>query len=297
MMEEINDMNYLEKVKEQLTKMTSDQKDAWILSQSMLISDNKQKDFLMSLSGEKRIIDMPSLNKIDSFCRQVETGEIFLEYETHYYEFDDEGRYMDNWEVWYNDPFAIIPMIDKIFDGCHRLVRLEEYEMVLNLLNRIFELRFSVEESENTEDCSEDEWISLSTVNDKGMLTQDLSRAGADWIKSFTYLTKGKDIRKCAQRLIEMFGHSVCQKLKPRMLIEYGVSQELYSVMEKMLKEEIADVELLKEKISVHGYSTELYDLKNALNRKNELLLDIRLKCLKIKTDELKLSKPELEKS
>lgn len=83
-------MNYLDRVKEQLLRMSLDQKDAWILSQAKLISDHKQNDFLMSLTGEKLIINMPSFDDIDTFCEQVETGEIFFEYEAHYYEFDDE---------------------------------------------------------------------------------------------------------------------------------------------------------------------------------------------------------------
>ena len=40
---------------------------------------------------------MPSQGEIQELCEKVEHGDIYLEYETHYYEFDDDGRYMDDW--------------------------------------------------------------------------------------------------------------------------------------------------------------------------------------------------------
>ena len=46
-------MDYLDKVKAQLKKMSIEEKDAWILTQAKLISNNKQNDFLMALSGTK----------------------------------------------------------------------------------------------------------------------------------------------------------------------------------------------------------------------------------------------------
>ena len=112
-------MEYLDKVKAQLKKMSLEEKDAWILTQAKLISNYKQNDFLMSLSGTKKIINMPTLDDIDTLCTRIETGDIYLEYITHYHEFDEDGSYMDDWVVWYNDPFSILPMMRRIFAGCH----------------------------------------------------------------------------------------------------------------------------------------------------------------------------------
>ena len=42
---------------------------------------------------------MPSQEEIEEFCQKVENKEISMEYETHYYEFDDDGRYMDDWQI------------------------------------------------------------------------------------------------------------------------------------------------------------------------------------------------------
>ena len=68
-------------------------------------------------------------------------------------EFDEDGRYMDDWIVWYNDPFSILPMMRRIFAGCHQLVVLEEYQTVYDLLSRIFELKFFIQEGEDSEDA------------------------------------------------------------------------------------------------------------------------------------------------
>lgn len=80
------------------------QKDAWILEQAKLVPEAERHDFIMSLTGEKKIAYMPTETEIDEFCKRVWSGEIYVEYETHYYEFDLEGRYVDDWEVWHNDP-------------------------------------------------------------------------------------------------------------------------------------------------------------------------------------------------
>ncbi len=96
----------------------------------------------MSLSGEKKIAYMPSWKEIDEFCRKVEDQEIYFEYETHYYEFDDDGRYMDDWKIWHNDPFKAMPFLDGIFRGCHDLLVLGEYKMAADILGKACRLEF-----------------------------------------------------------------------------------------------------------------------------------------------------------
>lgn len=91
--------NFLKQIHEQLKRMTEAEKDAWILTQAKLIPADKQDDFVLSLTGKKAVFNMPSEKEIAEFCRKAETGEIYFEYETHYYEFDDDGRYMDDWKV------------------------------------------------------------------------------------------------------------------------------------------------------------------------------------------------------
>lgn len=180
-------MDYLDEIKVQLKRMSEIEKDEWIISQAKTVSENMQKDFLMTLTGEKKIMNIPTLEEIDDFCIKVKNCEIYFEYETHYNEFDEDGNYIDDWSIWYNDPFAISSMIDRIFTGCHRLMLLEEYQNVFNILSKLFELDFFVEISEDSEDGPADEFISLSNINEEGMLSNDLSGIGKIWIESFIY--------------------------------------------------------------------------------------------------------------
>lgn len=69
---------------------------------------------------------MPSQGENEEFCEKVDHGDIYLEYETHYYEFDDDGRYMDDWKVWHNDPFQAMGFLNRVFRGCHDLLLLND---------------------------------------------------------------------------------------------------------------------------------------------------------------------------
>lgn len=274
-------MEYLDKVKAQLKKMSLEEKDAWILTQAKLISNYKQNDFLMSLSGTKKIIDMPTLDDIDTLCTRIETGDIYLEYVTHYHEFDEDGRYMDDWVVWYNDPFSVLPMLERIFAGCHQLVVLEEYQTVYDLLSRIFELKFFIQEGENSEDAPEEEYIELSDSKIKEELSYNLDKAAADWIISFMYLATELSDKDRAEKLIKMLETSISKNLKPRILKDLGGTEKLFVSMQYALESAIADLETKKTEILKSGNrGTKLFEIKEKLNRSNELLIDIRMRCI-----------------
>lgn len=229
--------SYLDKVKTQLANMSEFEKDEWILSQAKLISEFRRTDFLLSLSGEKRVIDMPPFDEIVKFCQQVESGEVYFEYETHYYEFDNEGRYVDDWGVWYNDPFDIGAMIDNIMNGCRKLMCLEEYQNVFVILDKVFKLKFVIEEAEDSEDAPADEYLSLLNAKNEGLFCQSLSDAGVEWMKSYIKITEHQKDQKRAQKLIEMLEHPVFEDFDSKILIEFGVSQEICTLMSIIVKE------------------------------------------------------------
>lgn len=56
---------FIKQVNEQLGKMSEAEKDEWILTQAKLLEANKRQSFLMSLSGEKKVIYMPSKGEIE----------------------------------------------------------------------------------------------------------------------------------------------------------------------------------------------------------------------------------------
>ena len=81
--------NFIKKLQEQLDNMTEEAKDQWILTQARLLPEHKQEDFYQSICGKKVVMNMPGLDEIAAFCDRVERGEIVMQYETHYIEFDD----------------------------------------------------------------------------------------------------------------------------------------------------------------------------------------------------------------
>lgn len=275
-------MDFINQVKMQLAKMSETEKDTWILCQAKLLSESRQEGFLLSLSDEKKVIDMPTPEEIEKFCERVECGDIYFEYETHYYEFDDDGRYMDDWKIWHNDVFRAIPFLDRVFEGCHDLLRLEEYQAVSDILSMICELRFSVREAKDSEDSPEDELFSLLDANKESMFVRGLSDVGADWIRAVVQLTKGQDDRVRAQKLIEMFDNTICQNVKPRILVGEDISQKIFAAMAEILERKITDLESFIEKtFPPKVFSHEKYKMRITIDKKKKILLDIRVKCLK----------------
>ncbi len=277
----------LDAIKKQLAKMSEWEKDAWILSQTKLLPESEQEEILLSLSGVKKIINMPTSDEINRFCERVESGEVYFEYETHYYEFDDSGRYMDDWEVRHNDVFGVIPFLDRVFAGCHGLLRLGEYEDAAKILDRVCVLEFPIETAKDSEDEPEKETFSLRDADEEGMFTRKLNDVGEDWLRAAARLTNGQDNRSRAQKLLEMFEHPVCKKVKPRILLEEGISQEMFLDMTAILEDEIAELEaLVDELLQKDGHFYERYEMLSRIDRKTEMLLDIRVKCLKAKSDD-----------
>ena len=147
---------FMDCVGQMLRELPPARKDAWILEQAKMAPKSVWQDFIMSLTGEKKIIYMPTEAEIEAFCKKVQEGEIYVEYETHYYEFDSEGRYMDDWKIWHNDPQGAFPFLDRAFKGCHELLRLGEYKSARTILDKICRLGFQVAEAEDTEDFVDD---------------------------------------------------------------------------------------------------------------------------------------------
>ena len=96
--------NFINKLQKQLDNMTEEEKDQWILTQAKLLSEHKQESFYQSICGKKMVMNMPGIDEIAAFCDRVERGEIVMQYETHYIEFDDFGDYHDEWEHDFHDP-------------------------------------------------------------------------------------------------------------------------------------------------------------------------------------------------
>jgi len=275
---------FIKLVEEQLDKMSETEKDKWILEQAKLLEESKQQGFLMSLSGEKKIIYMPSQRDIEEFCEKVESGEIYIEYETHYYEFDDNGRYMDDWKVWHNDPLEAFPFLNKIFRGCHDLLILNEYKAVAHILDSVCKLEFKVVGSPLSDDFEDDSPFTLVHAADEGMLSMSISDIGADWVTACVKLADRCDGLELAKKLIDIFEQPICKKNNPSMLIGEEIPNDLFSHMLNILNARILDAETnFNNMFSETVFSHEKFLYEKELERKREILLNIQLKCIEQK--------------
>ncbi|MDD4439826.1 MAG: hypothetical protein PHS04_17600 [Tissierellia bacterium] len=268
---------FIQETKRQLALMSSQEKDKWIIMQAQLLIETKQQDFLKSLSREKLIIDMPSNEIIDEFCKQVSEGKICLEYETHYYEFDDTGRYMDDWEVWYNDPNQSMYFLDNIFKGCHDLNELGEYEQTNKILGQICRLEFCIVEAEDSEDFStEEEPFTIDSAYEHGMLATNKTEVVYDWLYAFYMVHKNLKAVELAQQLIELLMLPLCNVILPSNVIDSIENKEVHNEMILLLETIIEiDTKEVQEKY-FDKYSREGYYLKKKLDREMNLIDDLK---------------------
>ena len=272
---------FIKQVKEKLGEMTESEKEEWILAQAKLLKENEQQNFLMSLSGEKKVIYMPSQGEIEELCEKVEHGDIYLEYETHYYEFDDDGRYMDDWKVWHNDPFQVMGFLNRVFRGCHDLLLLNEYKTMVDILDRVCKLEFKVIESPESEDFEDDSEFTLVNAAEEGMLSVSINDIGTDWVTAYVKLADSWDSQELAKKLVEVFNQSICKKLNPSMLIGEEIPNDLFHHMFEILNVQILEAEShFNNMFSKTVFTHDRYLYEEKLKRQKEILLNIQTKCI-----------------
>ena len=272
---------FLKRVEQQLSEMSETQKDEWILIQARLLGDEEQEDFLKSLSGRKKILYMPETEEIEDFCRRVENGKIVLEYETHYYEFDDDGRYMDDWKTWYNDPDDAMPFLNRVFGGCHELLTLGEYASAAGILDRVCRLEFQVIEAKNTQNGPAGDTLSIVDVTQEGMLSMKQKEIGLDWLTAEIGDAEAENTRQTAKRLKEILEHPMCDEINPEALTGKGLPDDIFSEMSALLETEITEGRAeLDRRFPGQGYSREKFRAEDKLRRKREIASNIRYRCM-----------------
>lgn len=289
---------FIECVMEQLQKMSEAQKDAWILTKAKLLPESERRDFLMSLNGEKIVIYMPAEAEIERFCEKVRNGDIYVEYETHYYEFNSEGRYVDDWEVHHNDPQNAFHFLNRTFTGCHDLIQLGEYDLAGRILDQICTLEFQVMEAEDSEDFEDDSPFTITDAGREQLLVMDTREIGYDWILA---LFKGRGDHEnveFARKLADILKLELCRKLQLSDFYEY-VTEKFLDIMEVLLEGEIKEIRRDLEQIQDRRMQWRtVHMLEEKMTRNQHLLLDIRKKCrMQGKTDEMPKQVPVLQAS
>lgn len=281
-MEKKDFINYINKL---LQEMSVEEKDAWILTQANLTEESEAEDFIMSLTGEKKISYMPTELQIEEFCKKVQNGDIFVEYETHYYEFDSDGRYMDDWEVRHNDPQGAFSFLNRTFRGCHDLICLGEYDLATAILNKICCLEFQVVEAENSEDTEgfeEDSRFTIAEAGSEGLLDMSFREIELDWITALLLGKENHENAEFAEKLVGIMELEMFEKIQPSDFREL-ISEQMLGFMEEILENELGEIDGKQGKFSDKDWRAK-YELGKKRGRIQHLLFDIRKKCRGLQT-------------
>ena len=97
---------------------------------------------------------------------------------------------------------------------------------------------------------------------------------------SYTHLSD----KDRAEKLIKMLETSISKNLKLRILKDLGGTEKLFVSMQSALEIAIADLETQKKEILKAGNrNRKFFEIEDKLTRSNELLIDIRMRCLERK--------------
>lgn len=228
--------SFIDKISKQLKMMTEKEKDAWILSQAKILSEWKQEDFYKSICGTKKIINMPERDEIKAFCEKVRSGDISVEYETHYVEFDDYGHFHDDWEHDFYDPDHAMSFISSVIKGCHDLIVLEEYENAFAILDDIIGLEFTIEDHPDTDDTCEDEFMNLDMAAHEGLLSLNRDDLLKDYIESCRH--SSEDSSYVAEKIVDAFEMELFRDCKTFYCITIDDKDPLLTELKKKLEED-----------------------------------------------------------
>lgn len=233
--------SFLDKIKKQLKLMTGNEKDAWILSQVKILPDWKQEDFYKSICGTKKVINMPERSEITEFCKKVRNGDISVEYETHYVEFDGYGHFHDDWEHDFYDPDHAMSFISSVIKGCHDLIVLEEYETAFEILDEIIGLEFTIEDHPDTDDTCKDEFMDLNMAAHEGILSLNRDDLLRNYIESCRH--SSEDSRHVAEKIVSAFEMELFKDCRTYYCITITEKDPLLAELKKKLEEDLKQFE------------------------------------------------------
>lgn len=263
--------HFIDKIQKRLKLMSEKEKDEWIISQAKITPEWKQEDIYKSICGTKKVINMPERTEIDEFCEKVKDGDIVVEYETHYVEFDDYGHFHDDWEHDFHDPSGAMIFLSSVFHGCHDLVILEEYEQAFEILDELMGLQFTIENHPDTDDACEDEFLDLAQAVREGMLSIDREDVLRDYIEACRKSAKvGKE---AARKITSAFEMELFRDCKPYTCITLTAREPLLGDIKNMLEKDLEAVRKdYDEKSRQDEYYWGQYRAQERMRRIKELI-------------------------
>lgn len=180
---------------------------------------------------------MPERSEITGFCEKVRNGDIVVEYETHYVEFDDYGHFHDDWEHEYYDPDNAMGFISSVIRGCHDLVVLEEFEAAFEILDEVLGLEFTIENSPDTDDSCEDELMDLDMAVHEGLISINRDELLIDYILACRNTIN--DIKQAAMKIVSAFEMELFKDCKTNCCIAVTEKDPLLAEIKKKLTEDL----------------------------------------------------------
>ena len=245
---------FLDKIKEQLMRMKENEKDEWILSQAKILPEWKQEDFYKSVCGIKKVIDMPDRKEIAELCEKVRNGEITVEYETHYVEFDDYGHFHDDWEYVFYDPENAMPVIVSAIKGCHDLIVLEEYKDAFEILDDIIRLEFVIEDHPDTDDVCGEDYMDLDMAVHERILSLNRDDLLRDYIEACRHSIK--DRGSAAEKIVAAFEMELFKNCNVRYCMPVSENDLLLQEIRKKLA---ADLKFFKTEFNENAKKEKYY--------------------------------------
>ena len=229
--------SFIEKTKKQLKLMTEKEKDEWIISQVKILPVWKQEDFYKSICGIKKVIDMPERSEISEFCQKVSSGDITVEYETHYVEFDDYGHFHDDWEHDYYDPDHAMTFLSSVIRGCHDLIVLEDYKQAFEILDEIIGLEFTIVDHPDTDDSCPEEFMDMDMAVHEGILSLNRDDLLRDYIESCRRSVK--DAGYAAEKIVNALEMELFEDCKTYSCITITGKDPLLTEIKNKLKDDL----------------------------------------------------------
>ncbi|MCD7949396.1 MAG: hypothetical protein LUG12_03915 [Erysipelotrichaceae bacterium] len=269
---------FVANVKQQLSLMTEQEKDNWIINQAIILSSSKQQEFLKTLSGEKIIMNMPDDKEFYQFCSNVSNGTLYIGYETWYEEFNEYGSFYDDWEQQFYDNCHVIEFIDNIFTVCHSLNKLGYYEKTCDYMENLSKLSFEIIETSDSEDSYNGTLpFTLNDAFDNRLPYHNKKNIAFDWIYAYCHKQNNTAVEEKAKELLNIFIDPLCNKVS---LSDFDdIDLKLLDTIQQLLFSQIRlDESIFQKKFNGKEFlSDESYYFKKKLDRKKELLED--LKC------------------
>ncbi len=269
--------NFVEGVKQQLSKMSEVDKDQWILNQATILFPSQRQSFIETLKNNKVIMNMPSNDEFKEFCDDVRSGKRYIEYNTWYEEFDDYGYYHDDWEEQFYDTYNVIKFVDNIFEVCKNLNKLGYYDLICEYMESLNSLEIEIRETRDSEDSYEGTYpFTINVAYEHFLPYHKKDSVAYNWIYAFCHKETLLSIEEKANELLKLFLKPLCDKVVPS---DFDcINSQLKEFMVIMLIEQIKNDELVyKKKYKCNEFlSNESYYFKENLDRKKELLANLK---------------------